>query len=106
MTAEQVKAASASCPSVIAAKADLHACCSESLEAGKGCCGKDAEALKADFAQKVMAHRAVETVKADMHPCCAEAVGADKGCCGKDADALKADFKKKVKTEEKKLASK
>ena len=105
MTAEQVKAAAASCPEVKAVKAEMKACCAEALDAGKGCCGVDAEGLKTGFAMKVMGRRAAERVKAEMHPCCAEALGAGKGCCGKDAEALKADFNKKVKTEEKKLAS-
>jgi hypothetical protein len=36
-------------------KAGMHPCCAEAVAAGKGCCGKDAEALKADFETKVQA---------------------------------------------------
>ena len=31
----------------------MHECCLEAAAAGKGCCGKDADALKADYEKKV-----------------------------------------------------
>ena len=106
MTAENVKAAFASCPTAKAAKADMKACCAEALDAGKGCCGNDAKGLKAEFVNMVEAQRAAELVKAEMHSCCAEALDAGKGCCGKDAEGLKAGYQKKVKEAIKELAAK
>ncbi len=82
-----------------AKKASLDKCCIESAKAGKGCCGQDADAVKAAYAsyQEGCANKvACEAAAADMGKCCVAAVGAGKGCCGKDADVLKADYEKKV----------
>ena len=35
-----------------AAKAGMHECCATALEAGKGCCGKSADEMKAAFDKK------------------------------------------------------
>ena len=74
------------------AKADMHECCIASAKEGKGCCGKDAAAVKAAYAD----YTAAAAAKADMHECCAGALASGKGCCGKDAAALKADYAGKV----------
>ena len=84
----------------------MHECCAKSVAEAKGCCGKDAAALKADFNLK--AGKALTTacaVEAGMHECCAKSLAEAKGCCGKDAAALKADFNKKSEEVQKKLAS-
>ncbi len=73
-------------------KAAMGECCITAAEAGKGCCGKDAETVKASYAD----YKATTAVKADMHKCCAGALAKGEGCCGKDAAALKADYTKKV----------
>ena len=78
----------------------------EAVAAGKGCCGQEADALKASYEKKVAYHTAAAAVKADMHKCCAEALEAGKGCCGHSADELKAGYEKKVKEAEKKVAAK
>ena len=70
----------------------MKACCLEAGQAGKGCCGKDAETVKAAYT----AHMAHKTARAEMHGCCVEAMDAGKGCCGKDAKALKASYEGKV----------
>ena len=88
-----------------AAAADMGKCCVTAVEAGKGCCGKEADALKTSFEKKVAYHKASAEVKGDMHKCCAASMEASKGCCGKDAEALKADFDKKVETKAKKVAT-
>ena len=89
-----------------AAYADMPECCATAVAAGKGCCGKDAKALKTSFDQKVAYHKASVSVKADMHKCCAGALAEGKGCCGKDADQLKASYEAKVeKASEKDMAS-
>ncbi|MEN8197636.1 MAG: hypothetical protein ABFS30_14150, partial [Pseudomonadota bacterium] len=36
-------------------KADMHKCCATALDAGKGCCGQEADAMKADYDKKVEA---------------------------------------------------
>ena len=84
-----------------AATADMHECCAASLKEGKGCCGKDADALKASYEQKVAHHEAAAAAKAGMGECCVKALGEGKGCCGKDADALQASYEAKVKKAEK-----
>jgi hypothetical protein len=71
---------------------EMGECCVAAAKEDKGCCGKDAETVKAAYAD----FQAVTAVKADMHKCCATAMAAGKGCCGMEADALKADFTKKV----------
>ena len=47
----------------------MHACCATALEAGKGCCGKNADELKAGYEKKVKAAAAktaeAEAAKAD-----------------------------------------
>ena len=95
----------AKCTATEAAMADMHKCCATALKAGKGCCGKDADALKASFDEKVVYQTAATAAKADMDKCCAASLEAGKGCCGKDADALKASYEEKVKAQEKKMAS-
>ena len=82
-----------------AKQAKMGECCIESAQAGKGCCGKDADAVKAAYASyqagcadKVACEAAVD----DMGKCCVAAVEAGKGCCGKEADVLKASFEQKV----------
>ena len=80
-----------------AAYADMHECCAKSVTEGKGCCGKDAKALKASFDQKVSYQKASASVKADMSEHCSAALAAGKGCCGKSADELKASYETKVK---------
>ena len=80
-------------------QASMNECCIESAKAGKGCCGKDADAVKAAYAsykQGCADKAACEAAAADMGKCCVAAMEAGKGCCGKDADALKANFEKKV----------
>ncbi len=74
----------------------MNKCCAAAVKDGKGCCGKDAAALKADFNQRVTQEKTDMAVKAGMHKCCAAAAVNGKGCCGKDAAATKADFDKKV----------
>jgi len=74
--------------------AEMGKCCITSAEAGKGCCGQDADALKASYAD----YKAVSAVNADMHGCCAKKLAASEGCCGMDAAALKADYTAKVNT--------
>ncbi len=75
-------------------KAEMGKCCVAAAEAGEGCCGKDAETVKAAFAD----YKAAAAVKADMHKCCAEALAKSEGCCGKDAETVKANYEKKVAT--------
>lgn len=87
-----------------AASADMGKCCATAVAEGKGCCGKDADALKATYEQKVTYQKAAISVKGDMHKCCAASMDAGKGCCGKDAEGLKADYDKKVEAEAKKVA--
>jgi hypothetical protein len=82
-----------------AKQASLDECCIESAKADKGCCGQDADAVKAAYAsyQAGCADKAAcEAAVADMGKCCVAAVEAGKGCCGKDADALKASYEQKV----------
>lgn len=82
-----------------AKQADMDKCCIASAKAGKGCCGKAAAAVKADYAncQESCAYKtACKAAVADMGKCCVAAMEAGKGCCGKEADVLKADFEKKV----------
>jgi len=56
MAASCTAADKAACEAAMAeAKADMHECCAAALAEGKGCCGKDAAALKADFDKKVAA---------------------------------------------------
>jgi hypothetical protein len=83
----------------------MHECCAAAMKEGKGCCGKDADALKASYEQKVAYHQASASVKADMHKCCAASLEAGKGCCGSSAEEMKADYDKKVEKEVKKVAS-
>ncbi len=99
-------ACSASQAACKAASADMQECCAAALKEGKGCCGKDADALKASYEQKVAYHQASASVKADMHKCCAASMEAGKGCCGSSAEEMKADYDKKVEKEVKKVASK
>jgi hypothetical protein len=82
-----------------AKQASLDECCIESAKADKGCCGQDADAVKAAYAsyQAGCADKAAcEAAVADMGKCCVAAVEAGKGCCGKEADALKASYEQKV----------
>jgi len=82
-----------------AKQAKMGECCIESAKAGKGCCGQDADAVKAAYAsykEGCADKAACEATVADMGKCCVTAVEAGKGCCGKDADVLKADFEQKV----------
>jgi hypothetical protein len=88
-----------------AASADMHECCATAVAAGEGCCGKEAEVLKASYEEKVAYHQAAITVKADMHKCCATALEAGNGCCGHSADEMKADYDKKVQAQSKKVAT-
>ncbi len=88
-----------------AANADMHKCCATAVAASKGCCGKDADALKAGYEEKVAYHQAAATVTSDMHKCCATAMAAGKGCCGHSAEEMKADFEKKIEKEVKKVAT-
>lgn len=76
--------------------ASMHECCAAAAQADKGCCGQDAAAVKATFANQLVDAKAQVATLDSMHPCCAEAVQADKGCCGKDATALKASYVQKV----------
>ena len=80
-------------------------CCVAAVEAGKGCCGKEADVLKASFDQKVAYHKASAEVKGDMHKCCASSLDAGKGCCGASAEEMKADYDKKVEEKAKKVAA-
>ena len=88
-----------------AASADMHKCCATALADGKGCCGKDADALKAYYADLVTYEKAAAVVMADMHKCCASAMAEGKGCCGHSPEEMKADYDKKVEAEAKKVAS-
>lgn len=88
-----------------AASADMHECCATAVAAGTGCCGKDADVLKASYEEKVAYHQASATVKADMGECCVTALDAGTGCCGHSADEMKADYDKKVETQTKKVAT-
>jgi hypothetical protein len=99
------KAACADKAAYKAASADMHECCATAVAAGKGCCGKDSDALKASYEEKVAYHKAAATVTADMGKCCAAAMAESKGCCGHSADEMKADFDKKVEKESQKVAT-
>jgi len=95
-TAEKVKKAGEH-PQKLTEKAqqaagEMGKCCVASAIEGKGCCGKDAETVKAAYAD----YQATTAVKADMHKCCAESLAKGDGCCGMDAKELKADYTKKV----------
>jgi len=82
-----------------AKQASLDKCCIESAKAGKGCCGQDADAVKAAYAsyQTGCADKAAcEAAAADMGKCCVAAAEASKGCCGKDAETVKANYEQKV----------
>ena len=68
------------------AKAGMHDCCIAAAKEGKGCCGQDAAAVKAAYADQV----ACTAAQAGMHECCAKAMAEGKGCCGEDAAGLKA----------------
>lgn len=67
-------------------------CCVKAATAGEGCCGKDADAVKAKYAD----YQANEKALDGMHACCATAVVAGEGCCGKDSAALQASYAAKV----------
>ena len=83
------KSASAACSaSATASVVKMGDCCVSAAEAGKGCCGMDADAVEAKFA----AYQVQESVLAEMHSCCATAVADGKGCCGKDAAILNAKY--------------
>ena len=71
---------------------ELSACCVEAAQAGKSCCGQEAEQLKAAYVE----YQAVKTARAELHECCLAALDEAKGCCGKDAESLKAGFEEKV----------
>ncbi len=73
---------------------EMGKCCVEAAEAGKGCCGKDAETVKASYAD----YTAGKAARADMGECCVKALDGGKGCCGKDAAGVKASYDKKVAT--------
>ena len=88
-----------------AASADMHECCATAVAAGNGCCGQEADALKASYEEKVAYYQAAAAVKADMHECCATALDAGTGCCGHSADEMKADYDKKVEAQTKKVAT-
>ena len=75
-----------------AAMTSMDECCVEAATAGKGCCGKDADAVKAKYTEMTAQKKALES----MHACCATAVAAGEGCCGKDEPGLKAAFAEKV----------
>ena len=82
-----------------AKQAKMGECCIESAQASKGCCGQDADAVKAAYAsykEGCADKAACEAAVADMGKCCVAAVEAGKGCCGKEADVLKANFEQKV----------
>ena len=70
----------------------MHECCAEAAAAGKGCCGQDAAAVKAQYANFQASERAL----AGMSPCCAAKVTVGQGCCGMDAGALEAKYKTAV----------
>jgi hypothetical protein len=88
-----------------AASADMKECCAAAVAKGEGCCGQEADALKAGFEQKVAYHKVAAEVKAEMHKCCAASMAEGKGCCGHSAEEMKADFDKKVEAKAKKVAS-
>ncbi len=80
-------------------QAKMGECCIEAAQADKGCCGKDADAVKASYAsykEGCADKAACEAAVADMGKCCVTAVEAGKGCCGKEADVLKASYDQKV----------
>jgi hypothetical protein len=72
--------------------ADMHKCCIKSAEAGKGCCGKDAETVKTAYEDYKLTLTAEETAKAGLHKCCAKSLDAGKGCCGMKAEELQAKY--------------
>jgi hypothetical protein len=80
---------SKSAASASTASLTMGECCRAAVEAGKGCCGMDAEATKAHYANFVAAEK---QVKQSMHECCAAAMAASKGCCGKDAEGVRAAY--------------
>ncbi|MCK9996924.1 MAG: hypothetical protein KAH56_11675 [Candidatus Krumholzibacteria bacterium] len=82
-----------------AKQAKMGECCIEAAQAGKGCCGKDADAVKASCAsykEGCADKAACEAAAADMGECCVAAAEVGKGCCGKDADTVKANYEKQV----------
>lgn len=94
------------CSASEAAMSEMHKCCAKAVKAGKGCCGKDANALKASYDEKVTFHVAAATAMADMDKCCAKALDEGKGCCGKSAEALEASYDEKVKKAAKEMKAK
>ena len=59
----------------------MHPCCAEAVQANKGCCGKDAAALKAAYTQKVADVKAKQVSAAGG---CGKTcpAGAAAGSCG------------------------
>ena len=72
--------------------ADMHKCCIESAEAGRECCGKDAETVKANYDSYKLDLAAEATAKESLHKCCAKSLGEGKGCCDLNAEELQAKY--------------
>ena len=75
-------------PSVTLAMTRMHYCCLKSAEIGAGCCGHNADEIKAQHDLL----RAADRTLASLHDCCAAAIKAGAGCCGQDAASLQSTF--------------
>lgn len=100
-SASQAKGACDAAATKAASLVPMSECCQTAAVAGTGCCGQDAAAVKATFAD----FQASQHALAGMHPCCAAAVAKSEGCCGKDATALKATYQTAMDEAKAKCAS-